>query len=481
MGQRKALVVGINDYSGRWSPLSCCLNDASQVAGLLEMEEYGFEVTVLTDAEATRGRILRWAAEARSSMPESLLFYFSGHGTVTDLGAFLVTFDNAEYDEGIEIQKVIRLLAGESDSRHDTLVFLDCCHSGAGIRPDGTVEMRRPMLNDDIRTAVNVDRGVAVIGAALSSQQAWEEQNFGHGIFTYYLLQGLYGEAADHDGCVTVHSLYEVISRNMGQRGGSREQQKPVFGGHIPGRLVLAAGLTPNLPPPPPEQDYLLIEREAQSFLDQFLRFKMGYDSEGWRREGYDLACRRLESIYEWFERKAVMPGVASRLAFRRCRETLNRYRTELALVESGMVIKEGILERQLGSGGFGSVWQVRDPETGKSVAYKIYHAQEMDNPEKIQRFATGYEAMTLLKHNSIVKVHRFSTCPIGFVMDYIEGQNIRDLKPHSFLEPDELIDLLIGVANAVVHAHQNSVIHRDIKPENIVCLTAPTAGSTPI
>jgi serine/threonine protein kinase len=151
-----------------------------------------------------------------------------------------------------------------------------------------------------------------------------------------------------------------------------------------------------------------------------------------------------------------------------------------LGFVESGTIINEGVLERQLGSGGFGSVWQVTDPTNGNSVAYKIYHAQELDNQEKINRFATGYEAMKLLRHPRIVRVHRYSTCPVGFVMDFVDGQNLRDLQPHLALEAVDLVDLMIDIAEAVAHAHENSVIHRDIKPENIVCTLTPDGRQIP-
>ena len=231
MGMRKALVIGIDAYTGRYSALDCCVNDANELAGILAMEEYGFEVTVLSDAQATRSAILGWAADARAARAELVLFYFSGHGVATDLGAYLVTADNAVYDEGVEIQKLITILSGDWDARHDTLIFLDCCHSGSMVTLDVAPSGGRPINNDDVRISVTTDRAIAVMAACLSSQMAWERQNHGHGVFTYHLLQALYGEAADHEGYVTINSIYEVISRNMGQLSGNDAEQKPVFRG----------------------------------------------------------------------------------------------------------------------------------------------------------------------------------------------------------------------------------------------------------
>lgn len=434
----------------------------------------------MTDGDATRAAIMKWAAEARSSLSELVLFYFSGHGVVTDLGTYLVTADNALYDEGIEIQKLITILAGDQDARHDALVLLDCCHSGVGVALDEPNSGTRPLSNDDLRVNVTSDRAIAVLAASLSSQVAWEKKNHGHGVFTYHLLQALYGDAADHEGFVTINNIYEVISRNMSQLVSDGERQKPVFRGHVPGRLILAAGMSPCLPAPLPEDILRQLEQEGKQLLDAFLQFKVQYGSAEWRDGGYELACRKLENIYQWFEKRAAQPGMLALPGFRQSRETLNRYRTELGLVETGMRIKEGVLSRQIGAGGFGTVWQVHDKEASSSVAYKIYHTQEMQDATKVKRFTNGYQAMTLLSHPNIVRVHRFSTCPVGFTMDYVEGANLRDLDPKFSLDSPALLVLLIDIAEAVKHAHDHNVIHRDIKPENIVCRLSPEARQIP-
>jgi len=98
----------------------------------------------------------------------------------------------------------------------------------------------------------------------------------------------------------------------------------------------------------------------------------------------------------------------------------------------------------------------------------------------KVKRFTNGYEAMTLLNHPNIVKVHRFSTCPVGFTMDFIEGSNLRDLNPLLSLDGTGKMNLLIDIAEEVKHAHNHDVIHRDIKPENIVCLLNQDARQVP-
>jgi serine/threonine protein kinase len=144
------------------------------------------------------------------------------------------------------------------------------------------------------------------------------------------------------------------------------------------------------------------------------------------------------------------------------------RFQSELGVVEEGMNTPWGRLERQIGAGGFGKVWLIADGD--RKLAYKLYHANELSDKEKVRRFRNGYDAMRMLHHPSIVNVYDYGTCPPGFIMDYIEGQNLRELAPGNYMEPAEILAILLTAAEAIEHAHNNDVIHRDIKPENIVC-----------
>jgi serine/threonine protein kinase len=111
-------------------------------------------------------------------------------------------------------------------------------------------------------------------------------------------------------------------------------------------------------------------------------------------------------------------------------------------------------------------VWRVN--AVGRALAYKVYNPTELRNSEKLTRFRQGYEAMRQLGHKSIVRVHSFTSCPLGFYMDYVDGPNLKTAGPPRS-EPMEIATLLITVAHALRHAHGVGVIHRDIKPENIV------------
>ncbi|SDJ38661.1 protein kinase domain-containing protein [Nonomuraea jiangxiensis] len=467
MTRKIALVAGVGSYKGRWEQLDSCAHDADQVAAVLSEPEYDFDVTTIVDQQVTRQAILRWLVDAKTSGADLILFYFAGHGAVNDLGTFLVTFDNEEFDEGISLATLMQLLQPAPGSSTSTVVILDCCHSGEAASTPVAGRSTRRVANTDINNVLRQsDPSAVVIAACASDQRAWETTNLGHGIFTFHLLEALLGYAADHTGDVTVHSLYEVVSREMASL--DTWYQDPVFGGRVTGRVILGSRLTPVLSPPRPEQEYERIELEAQVHLEEYNRLRSA-NIDTWRASGYADACRRLESISDWFARKEQIQGLSQREGFRSAKNTLIRYQTELGLVEPGIRTPWGVLEKEIGGGGFGKVWLIADGKDRRQ-AYKLYHVNELSDREKVKRFKNGYDAMRMLNHDRIVKVHDYSSCPPGFVMDYIEGDNLRDLAPGTFMDPVSILYILQASADAIADAHKHLVIHRDIKPENIIC-----------
>lgn len=469
MGGRLALVTGVNEYSGRWAELRHCVHDAEEIAAALEMPEFGFHVTLMRNGQVTKADVFRWLLEARRSGAEMIVFYFAGHGASTEFGASLVCTENREFDEGIPLHELLRVGDRETDMAGQVLFLLDCCHSGATVTRQAAAgfPVRALEQSDVDRVVRQVDPACVVIAACTGVQPAQEATNLGHGVFTYYVLSALMGAAADHTGTVTAHSLYEVVSREMDSRDG--HAQTPVFGGRIQGRMVLGNGFAPMLLPQRPEQEYADFEAEAQNHLNQYNRFKSNFDPTAWRSEGYYAACRKLEAVYGWFEKKDKIQGLSGRAVYRLARETLGRYQSELGLVESSTRTRWGTLEGVIGTGGFGKVWKVVK-EDGGLLAYKLYHVNDLGDREKVKRFRNGYAAMRQLSHPRIVKVYEYSDCPPGFTMDFIDGSNLRELNPASFMDPSDIFAVLLICAEAIEDAHNHEVIHRDIKPENIIC-----------
>lgn len=209
---RKALVVGINDYPD--SPLSGCVNDATSIAGLLEVHGDGspnFSVLLMTcPSRPVTRQVLREAIEGLfSGDPDMALLFFAGHGYVKSTGGYLVTVDAKKYDEGVSMDEILAL-ANQSHAKNK-VVILDCCHSGAMAVPalygNGTAQL---------------SEGLSVLTASRDYESSLEVN--GSGVFTSLLLDALRGGAADLRGNITPGSLYAYVDEALGAW-----DQRPIF------------------------------------------------------------------------------------------------------------------------------------------------------------------------------------------------------------------------------------------------------------
>lgn len=462
MIERKALVVGINTYPD--NPLRNCVNDAEEIAGVLEMPEYGFKVTTLLDQNATRRTMLSELQSLFSGTPDFVVFYFAGHGIVNEFSTFLATIDTDPIDVGVDLDFLRRLANSRLAEDTTGIILLDCCHSGTAHVRRFPGSNARSFLPGDIDRALALPgAGKVVIAACQPHELSYEEPSLQHGAFTYYLLEGLYGDAADSEGKVTVPSLYDYVS----QRFTGVTRQIPVFRGDIVGRIILGEGLTPRDRKEVPEHKAREIDVMACRLMDEYIQLT-STDTETWKSATHRDACSLLLPRWTWFNTQiAQSPPLAMRPRFRSAFETAHNKLAELGHLMEGLNTRFGTVTNKIGAGTFGTVWKIRT-EDGKDLAYKVYHPIDMDNAEKLRRFGRGFRAMQLLDHPHIVKVQVFTDCPIGFIMDFISGPNLRDFASDE-RDPNEIVLQLLTVGETLKHAHGREVVHRDVKPENII------------
>lgn len=212
---KRALVVGINDYDAV-NPLSGAINDAVSVARLLCRHSNGdpnYDCITLTSDQQ---RITR--AELRSSLEQlfrstgdEVLFYFSGHGTVTPTGGVIVTQDAALHDEGISLDELLKL-ANQSGSP-EAIIILDCCFSGGAGNQAGTPP--HALLGQN----------VTILAASRHNEVSMEINS--RGVFTELLVDALEGAAADMLGNVTLPAVYAHVSGALGPW-----DQRPIYKTH---------------------------------------------------------------------------------------------------------------------------------------------------------------------------------------------------------------------------------------------------------
>ena len=143
-------------------------------------------------------------------------------------------------------------------------------------------------------------------------------------------------------------------------------------------------------------------------------------------------------------------------------------------------------LLQQIGEGGCGVVYMAEQEEpVRRRVALKVIKLG-MDTKQVIARFEAERQALALMDHPNIAKIHDAgvtgsaqseisnlkSEIPQGrpyFVMELVRGVKITDFCDENKVSTQDRLKLFIQVCQAIQHAHQKGVIHRDIKPSNIL------------
>ncbi|GAA3240399.1 hypothetical protein GCM10017691_42470 [Pseudonocardia petroleophila] len=124
---------------------------------------------------------------------------------------------------------------------------------------------------------------------------------------------------------------------------------------------------------------------------------------------------------------------------------------------------------RELGRGGFGSVYAVQEPEFGRTVAVKVLR-ERLDDDSVRRAFARECQAMgTLSGHPHIVTVHRGGTTDRGqpyIVMDLMSGGSLAD---RPALPWPEVLEIGVLLGGALETAHRHGILHLDLKPANVL------------
>jgi hypothetical protein len=122
----------------------------------------------------------------------------------------------------------------------------------------------------------------------------------------------------------------------------------------------------------------------------------------------------------------------------------------------------------QIGTGGFGVVYEGRDPFLKRRVAIKTCSSEE---PEIRDRFFREAEIAGNLHHRNIVTVHDFGVqdgIPY-LVQEYLSGEDLdRLIARREAVPASRRVDILLQAAQGLDYAHARGVIHRDIKPGNL-------------
>jgi tetratricopeptide (TPR) repeat protein/uncharacterized caspase-like protein len=254
-----ALVVGISKYAHlpQNSQLQFPDSDAESVYTVLISPEGGQfpaeNVHKLINSQATleniRHELEVWLPSV-THPDDRVVVYFAGHGFVSNGTAYIAPYDidlNNIASSAYPMEALGKDIGSHINGKWKVLIT-DSCHSGA-ITP----EADRSTVN---RTLLDLDKSLFSITASRDREQSFESDKWGggHGIFTYYVVKGLEGEAdTNGDGIVSADELAEYVHTNV--RDATNAAQNPTSErGSFDPNMVLAYNPThvtaANLPPP---------------------------------------------------------------------------------------------------------------------------------------------------------------------------------------------------------------------------------------
>ena len=140
-------------------------------------------------------------------------------------------------------------------------------------------------------------------------------------------------------------------------------------------------------------------------------------------------------------------------------------------MLEAGTEIKGYRIERLLGRGGMGEVYEATQLRLSRRVAFKVVYSALTHDEAFVERFEREGRLQAALDHPHVVTVYEAGELDDGLflAMRLVEGSTLKELIDKRGLDPARAVRLLRPVANALDAAHAVGVVHRDVKPQNIL------------
>lgn len=221
-----AIVIGISDYL-EYNDLSFADRDAqffyeylvSDIGPVIKKEN----IILLKNNEATADNISMelYSLDEKFKIGDELIIYFAGHGDYSDKlrsnPGFLVCYNAPK--KGIFIGGTIKLNEVDDltkrlviDKKMRVLIILDMCHAGKYNTPIADHE-----ISSDSKKLYSNAREIRILSCQ-DYENSWEgaEYGGGRGIFSYYLLEGLYGKADyNKDNKIAVSEIENYLSEKV--------------------------------------------------------------------------------------------------------------------------------------------------------------------------------------------------------------------------------------------------------------------------
>jgi len=251
-----AVVIGINEYPNI-RKLKYAVNDAKAFYELLISHNKIPEenVTLLIDQKASLTNIRSYLGtklKNKAGKEDMVIIYFAGHGATErdvmspdgdGLEKYLLPYDadlEDLYSSALPMRDISHIF---HRIRSERIIFIaDSCYSGASGGRTVSFSKTRANISDAFLDRIIGGKGTIILTASGANEVSAENEEFRHGVFTHYLLEGLKGKAdTDKDSLITVDEIYKYVSDRVPKATG--QEQHPVKKGSVEGRLIL--GIVP--------------------------------------------------------------------------------------------------------------------------------------------------------------------------------------------------------------------------------------------
>jgi hypothetical protein len=130
-------------------------------------------------------------------------------------------------------------------------------------------------------------------------------------------------------------------------------------------------------------------------------------------------------------------------------------------------------LEKLIGKGGMGAVYEATDLRINRTVALKILSGASFGNREALRRFEREAQTAGRLQHRNVVTIFDYGTLSTEgafLVMELVPGESLKEvLKREGKLNLKTIGDWFSQILNGVEAAHKAGIVHRDLKPDNVL------------
>ena len=238
-----ALIIGISDYKETVASANYADRDAKAFADFAA-EKLGVPrqriKTLVNDGADEKDVLLaakRWLARGAIVGQSDIYVFFAGHGLASDDGEtmYLLPYDGAPElleDTAVSRERLFSDIAAANP--RTVTVFLDTCYSGTTRGPDMLIASRPIAIRAKEQA---VPEGFTVMTAAAGDQTAKPLEEAKHGMFSYFLMKGMEGDAdANQDNQITATELHAYVQQNVIQQ--SSGSQTPELQGDADRVLV---------------------------------------------------------------------------------------------------------------------------------------------------------------------------------------------------------------------------------------------------